>query len=248
MQHGDRAHRQRRVDGDRAQVGVVVGDRVREHGGQRGAPDDLDQGLDRVRLYGDPRSHPVPREVGVHVPSGHEVVAEQRQFVPGQVTHRDRGGGTTGRGVRIRAGSRTDDQAQSLDAQRSRADAGWVGAGERDAQVELVGGQPGFDPVLGGLHDVQGDPGMPGVHLLGQWADQVRRQGRRHRQPQAAAREVGHVVHGTLGGGQVAQRSARVVQVDLAHVGGAHRAAGAVEQLHAQRAFELPDLLGQRRL
>lgn len=60
--------------------------------------------------------------------------------------------------------------------------------------------------------------------------------------------EVPHVVHGPLGGGQVAQRVPGVVGVRLAGVGQAHGAAGAVQELHPHRPLQLFDLLREGRL
>lgn len=60
-----------------------------------------------------------------------------------------------------------------------------MGAAETDAQVQLVGEQPGFDLVLGGLLDVQGDAGMTGVDLLG-----TRRRERPLHRPRGDSRAV----------------------------------------------------------
>ncbi len=123
-----------------------------------------------------------------------------------------------------------------------------MGAGEGDAEVEVVGEQSRFDAVLGHLRQGEADAGVAGVELGGERADQVGGEGGRDAQAQVAAGEVLDVVDGAFGGGQVAQRAPGVVGVDGAGVGEPYRAAGAVQQLYAQGPLQLLDLLGERGL
>ncbi len=183
----------------------------------------------------------MPGEVGIDVAAGGEVGAEQGELFVLEGVDRQRVGGRPG----ARAAG---DEAEGLREQRGGGDAGEVGAGEGDAEVEFVGEQGRFDAVLGRLRQGEGDAGVAGVQLGGERTDQVGGEGRRDAQAQVAAGEVLDVVDGPFARGQVAQRAPGVVGVDGAGVGEPHRAAGAVQQLHAKGLLQLLDLLGERGL
>ncbi len=89
---------------------------------------------------------------------------------------------------------------------------------------------------------------MAGVQLGEEWADQIGGERRGDAQTQVAAGEILDVVDGAFRGGQVTQCAPGMVGVDDTGVGEAHRAAGAVQQLHAQGPLQLLDLLGERGL
>lgn len=172
---------------------MVVGDGVGQDGGQRGAPDDLGEGLHGVRLDRDVRPYAVGGEVGVDVLAGGEVPAEQGQSARREVAHGQRSGILAGGG----------DQAEGLREQRGRRDPGQVRPLEGEAELVLVGEQPGLDPVLGHFPDLQGDAGVRAVEPGDERAYEVRGEGGGQREAQVAAGEVGQVQDGALGRGQV---------------------------------------------
>lgn len=237
-----RAARQRGLERDRTQVGVRAGDRIGQHGAECAAAGEFDERADRVRFDRDARRDTAVGETVVDVGARREVAAEQRQGLDGEIPDRQRprvgGQGVVG----------ADHQAQVLGEQGSAVDTRGVGAAERDTQVEGVGEQVLFEPVLRGLGDRDGDLRMRPVEPVHQRADEVGGDRRRHRHAQVPSGQILHIVDGTFARLEVAQRSARVLGVHLTGVGEAHRPPGAVEQLHTQQPLELFDLLRQRRL
>lgn len=119
---------------------------------------------------------------------------------------------------------------------------------EGDTQIQAVGQQIGLDAVLRCLTHREGDTWMRAVEPMYQWPNEIGGKRGRHGDAEMPARQIVHIVHGAFSGIQIAQGQACVLGVCLAGIGQSNGATRTIEQDHSKRAFELLDLLGQRRL
>lgn len=122
------------------------------------------------------------------------------------------------------------------------------GPAKGDTQIQAVGQQIGLDAVLRRLAHREGDTWMRAAESMYQWPNEICGKRRCHGDAQMPARQIVHIVHGAFAGVQIAQGQARVLGVRLAGVGQSNGATRTIEQDDSERAFELLDLLGKRRL
>ncbi|MDR8839216.1 hypothetical protein FEP81_03535 [Burkholderia multivorans] len=181
-------------------------------------------------------------EIAVDALARRKGAAQQHQRLAAQLGRRERAA-TAREPMRARGHERERfvPERQRVDLRRARRH-------EREARIEAVFDEQRLHARLRHRVDRQHDVRIRGMKRVDERAAQIGREGRHHREPQRAGREIGRIVQRTRARVERVQRRACVLRVDVAEFGEPHRAARAVEQRHAERFLELANLLRQRRL
>ncbi|MGY2853527.1 hypothetical protein ACVWWF_001932 [Pseudomonas tolaasii] len=137
----------------------------------------------------------------------------------------------------------SDHQRQGFHPQGQGVDVLCVYLVKPDAHIELVGQQLVFHLFLGEFAHGQRDVRIASVKGCHQRPDQIGGEGGGHCYAQRTAAEVAHVVECAFAFLQLLRSTQGITQVNLAGIGEAGFAPGAVEQLRAKAFFQLPHLL-----